>query len=450
MATILDYLKQQYGIPSDQPQVAGTGMTLAQLLGAPDLSGQSVSDPPPDPGIPQATPPPTPAPIAMGPALPAQSVAPVSAPKPMSIGDRLPAAMSDPGIARMLLSAGAALMQAGGPSDKPVGTGQALGAAINQGGGAFDQYRRTQLEQQAQKQAMAANQWQTLSPADAAKVFPGGVKPGYVVQRNGNGEVRQIGQDVFMNTSGYDANGYPISTPVDVRKLGQGGPAAAGSSANNTQRIAHLIATYQMAPLSSFAMGKPSGQAIMAAVAAENPSYNANNFTEYQKGFKDFGTGKQGSQVKSFGVAMSHLNTLDSLGDALDNGNVQAINKASNAVKSWFGGPAPTSFNAAKDVVSQEIIKAVTGAAGALGDRESAQKTLDAANSPAQLKAVIQTYKQLMAGQLQGLQRQFESSTGRNDFADAMKLPQDVVPMLGGPTPKASGMTYDPATGTFH
>jgi len=56
------------------------------------------------------------------------------------------------------------------------------------------------------------------------------------------------------------------------------------------------------------------------------------------------------------------------------------------------------------------------GSGGALGDRESMEKTLDASNSPAQLKGVVSTYQELMAGQLAGLNKQYESTTGRRDF----------------------------------
>ena len=42
--------------------------------------------------------------------------------------------------------------------------------------------------------------------------------------------------------------------------------------------------------------------------------------------------------------------------------------------------------------------------------------SINAANSPAQLKGVIDTYKQLLGGQLSGLKQQYEVSTGKKDF----------------------------------
>ena len=56
------------------------------------------------------------------------------------------------------------------------------------------------------------------------------------------------------------------------------------------------------------------------------------------------------------------------------------------------------------------------GSGGGVADREEAARTINAAQSPAQLKQVIDTYKQLMGGQLEGLRHQYEQSTGKTDF----------------------------------
>ena len=113
---------------------------------------------------------------------------------------------------------------------------------------------------------------------------------------------------------------------------------------------------------------------------------------------------------------MDHLDTLGSTVDALKNGNVRLFNELGNQVAAATGNPAPTDFNAVKQIVGDEIVKAVIGGAGALGDREEVAKVLNAANSPAQLASVVNRYKQLMGGQLKGLRKQYEASTGRKDF----------------------------------
>jgi hypothetical protein len=142
-----------------------------------------------------------------------------------------------------------------------------------------------------------------------------------------------------------------------------------------------------------------------------NPNFGAANKT-----LKDFSTGKQGNAIRSFNVSLSHLDTLDRLTDALGNGNTKIVNKVANEYAAQTGGTAPTNFDAAKKIVTDEVVKAIVGSGGGVGDREAAAATIDKANSPAQLKQVISTYKELMRGQLDGLRQQYEANTGRDDF----------------------------------
>lgn len=160
-----------------------------------------------------------------------------------------------------------------------------------------------------------------------------------------------------------------------------------------------------------------------------------------------FTSGKLGNTVRSFNVLQSHLDTFGKMADALDNGNVQMVNKFGNMIAAQTGQAAPTNFEAIKHIVGDEIVKAVTGSAGALGDREAAAKTIASINSPAQLKGVIDSYRELAQGQLQGLRQQYQTSTGRNDFdkflspnAKASVAPVAALPQKAGPPPDISNL----------
>ena len=186
--------------------------------------------------------------------------------------------------------------------------------------------------------------------------------------------------------------------------------------------------------------GQPRSAASLAATMylQEHPEATADDLTKFAanygktvKSTTAFGAGKQGDLVRSFNVAVSHLNTLSGLVDALNNGDMQAFNKLGNAVAQQTGQPAPTNFDAAKAIVGDEIIKAIVGGGGALADRENAQNQISRANSPAQLRGVINTYKELMAGQLRGLKKQYTDTTGQNDF-DQRLSPEARAELDGG------------------
>lgn len=184
----------------------------------------------------------------------------------------------------------------------------------------------------------------------------------------------------------------------------------------NYDKVAGAIAKYDQAPLSSFAMGKPIGAAIMSKVMEINPGYDAKNFASAQQTLTAFSKGSEAQKVRSFNVALSHLDTLGQLTDALQNGNLPLVNKLGNVISAQTGSPSVTNFTAAKAIVGNEIVKAIVGAGGGVEDRAKAQATLAAANSPAQLKGVIDTYKTLMGGQLSGLKQQYETGARRDDF----------------------------------
>jgi hypothetical protein len=143
---------------------------------------------------------------------------------------------------------------------------------------------------------------------------------------------------------------------------------------------------------------------------------NQLNVKQQQRVLQDFTSGKSASAVRSFNVGISHLDTLGHLADALGNKDTQAVNRVGNYFATQTGSPAPTNFNAAKKIVGDEIVKAIVGAGGGVHDREEAAKVIDAANSPEQLRGAINTYKELMVGQLGGLERQYQQGSNRNDF----------------------------------
>lgn len=229
---------------------------------------------------------------------------------------------------------------------------------------------------------------------------------GFLKVNNKTGETETVGSPMGnVPTSGVDDKGNPLTGDDYLKTLD---PRIA--------RTAKMVANGDMPWPGGFALKSPYWQNVIAAAQTYDPSANGNRFPA----MKQFNTGKQGDQVRAFDVGIAHLNTLSTLSDALDNKDTRLLNTAANSWKTQTGSDAPTNFNAAKDVVGNEIVKAIVGAGGGVSDRDKAQQAVNAASSPAQLKGVIDTYKTLMKGQLGGLKQQYENSTGRKDFYDRL------------------------------
>lgn len=198
------------------------------------------------------------------------------------------------------------------------------------------------------------------------------------------------------------------------------------------QPYAHAVATYQ-SPMPNTRAQTPATQAFMAQVLKENPNYDGKVYPARQAAAESFGSGPHGDILRSQAVAINHLGQLNTLVDALGNDNKPVVNQVANAWSKQNGGTAPTNFEAAKPIVTDEVMKAVLGAGGALGDRDTAQKALDGALSTPQLKGVLNQYTGLLYGQRQGLAQQYQTATGNTDFET--RFPLNSSPSPAAPLP---------------
>lgn len=196
----------------------------------------------------------------------------------------------------------------------------------------------------------------------------------------------------------------------------------------------------------------PTGIKFMTLVNQAYPSYDASQYGAKTKARNDFSTGKNGNTVRSLNVAVQHLDQLGQLSDALGNGNVPLFNKLGQVIAQQTGSPAPTNFDAAKQIIGDEIVKAVVGTGGTGEDRDKAAASINRASSPQQLSGVIKTYQNLMSGQLGGLKQQYEKTTGLDDFEDylAPETKAKLQAHAQATTPaQGSGkvLKFNPATG---
>jgi len=212
------------------------------------------------------------------------------------------------------------------------------------------------------------------------------------------------------------------------------------------QGMADMIAHYAAPPLTGYALRSASGQQIMADVQKINPQYNANIYPMIGKTLAAFATGPQGTRLASINVAIQHLDVLQSLSDALGSGDSRAINSARQSFEKQFGSPAPTNFDAIKNIVGQEVVKAVVAGGGGEAERQEAANAFNRIGSPEQLSGAIQSVEKLMAGQVVGLRQQYNSLTAQAPGVipfDNLLLPETKKALSSVSAAKQSGPTLD-------
>jgi hypothetical protein len=179
-----------------------------------------------------------------------------------------------------------------------------------------------------------------------------------------------------------------------------------GTPSGEIETTAQAIAKGQLPPPSGMALMNPKNQRVLARVMEINPDYDYTTVAAKKKAAADFASGPLGNALRSVSTANDHLDQLGELVDALGNGNTQIINKAKNAYLTATGNPAPTNFDAIKNIVGQEVVKAIVAGGGSMTEREEAAKTFSTASSPAQLKGAIQHYRMVMGAQADNLMEQ--------------------------------------------
>jgi len=120
-------------------------------------------------------------------------------------------------------------------------------------------------------------------------------------------------------------------------------------------------------------------------------------------------SGRGGQMMTNYRTATDHMDLLRQAAEALGNGDVQSLNRLSNAFKQEFGSSAPTNFNAVKSMLSGELanVAKVTGATDA--EISSMKDQINRADSPEQIRGIVETNQDLMDQKAKEMFEQYQS-----------------------------------------
>ena len=197
------------------------------------------------------------------------------------------------------------------------------------------------------------------------------------------------------------------------------GNAIGGSGTVKIDALVDGIGSYRLSPKTALArIPADVRAAVIQRVKEKYPEWDETTFNAKDKASRDFTTGKQGDMLRSFATAGEHLDQLGNLVTAMSNGNTVLFNRIANTWATQTGQPAPTNFDAAKDIVAKEVMKAIIAGGGGQAEREELAQQLSNAKSPQQLAGVIKQYRGLMSAQYENLMKQ----------RDAAGLPATTLP----------------------
>jgi len=171
-----------------------------------------------------------------------------------------------------------------------------------------------------------------------------------------------------------------------------------------------------------------------------DPTYDAGKAQSRYVAKQTFVKGPVADAIASTNTAIDHMDTLAKYGADLNNTDVRLANMAKQGLAAAFGADAPTTFDATRKIVGQEVVKAVVANGGSMREREEAADAFNRANSPAQLAGVIKSYQALLGGRLKSTQLRYENDTGLKDFQTKL-LPATIRALSGEAATPAPALT---------
>ncbi len=207
---------------------------------------------------------------------------------------------------------------------------------------------------------------------------------------------------------GGEKQGYWIND-VTRQKIPDGAPIS--DTAPIDPNLVKMIGEGEYPALTGFALYNPklNGLGIMAAVKAKYPWYNAQTYHTIQSTMNAFASGPEGQKLASIDRALQHVGVLEKAHDALQNNDVKGLNYLANEIGVQLGTGQQTAaavYDAIKSTVAGELAQAVIQKSGVSERGERAQH-LDRDYRNMTTQSIVNAYKSLMKGQIQGLHQQW-------------------------------------------
>jgi hypothetical protein len=197
----------------------------------------------------------------------------------------------------------------------------------------------------------------------------------------------------------YAANGRNVLPPI---------------TPENKHFLAEKLAAYQIKSPSDTVLAKsPDWIDAMKEAEQINPSFNEAKYDLVKKAREKITTGKDGDAIASYVRLNQHLQFFSGLVSKLSDGSdLKILDKLAAAWGRQTGNTNVTSYDAALQLVGDEMVKAATGtgAAGALGDREEIKKNFDPGLSKEQLRGNIDAVRTLVGGAIVSTLNKYRSA----------------------------------------
>jgi hypothetical protein len=215
----------------------------------------------------------------------------------------------------------------------------------------------------------------------------------------------------------------PVATPnVMQRPTAAGQPQtpgpATGALPDALEKQAQEIYAGRQPMPTGLGASNLRNQAIVSRVqqlaAEKGQPFDPSIYGQHKKTEDAFNTGKQGDITRSMNTAIDHMDTLREKIQKLPTGQYPAMNDIIVSFAKGIGDARINSYDAAAGLIAAEVTKAIVANGGTGSEREEKEKLLAMRNNPEALRGALNSYTQLLGGQLHNLKNQYIAGHGSN------------------------------------
>lgn len=189
-------------------------------------------------------------------------------------------------------------------------------------------------------------------------------------------------------------------------------------------------------PLSARVMSSPKMQGLLQHVVNYDPTFDAVNYNTRAKTRADFTSGKDAANITALNTALGHAGSLMEAAENLHNygGWGTLLNPARNALSRARGEGRVDAYNVNKQAFASEMERVFRGTGGSLQGIQDWERSLSAANSPAQFQQVMGKAAELLKSRIDALNQQYRGGMGKT---------ADITELLTPEAQEAYGKLYD-------
>lgn len=150
------------------------------------------------------------------------------------------------------------------------------------------------------------------------------------------------------------------------------------------------------------------GIALMAAVTAADPTYDASRYNTYQRMQTEMTSGKTGQNINALNTLLNHV--ADARTHLPNNGSISLLNTIENAGSDAMGNNPTGKFDTDAVGIGGEFGKLVSGGVATVDEQKHVQGLLNHNASPKKLSENLDEIENLARGKLAGIQSQIQSA----------------------------------------